>query len=126
MRGAALSTAPTLLTLNPIGSMVADAGLHVSAVVHSYDGDTFLPPHPAAAPSIALHRCAIGGSPAECGALEVAENPSEPSGRHIPLKVAVLGRRATSGGPTRCSGLPAGAAPGSATTLRRSHRPSPA
>lgn len=36
---------PTLLTLNPIGAPIAHAGLHVSAVVHSYQTDTFLPPH---------------------------------------------------------------------------------
>jgi hypothetical protein len=37
---------PTLLTLSPIGSPIAHAGLHVAAVVHSYDTRTFLPPHP--------------------------------------------------------------------------------
>lgn len=36
---------PTLVTLNPIGSPIAHAGLHVSAVLHSYDTETFLPPH---------------------------------------------------------------------------------
>jgi hypothetical protein len=36
---------PTLITLNPIGAPIAHAGLHVSAVVHSYQTDTFLPPH---------------------------------------------------------------------------------
>jgi len=36
---------PTLVTLNPIGAPVAHAGLHVSAVLHSYETDTFLPPH---------------------------------------------------------------------------------
>jgi hypothetical protein len=36
---------PTLLTLNPIGSPIAHVGLHVSAVLHSYQTDTFLPPH---------------------------------------------------------------------------------
>jgi hypothetical protein len=36
---------PTLLTLNPIGAPIAHVGLHVSAVLHSYDTDTFLPPH---------------------------------------------------------------------------------
>jgi hypothetical protein len=38
-------SAPTLLTLNPIGAPIAHAGLHVSAVLHSYETDTFLPPH---------------------------------------------------------------------------------
>jgi hypothetical protein len=36
---------PTLVTLNPIGTPIAHVGLHVSAVLHSYDTDTFLPPH---------------------------------------------------------------------------------
>jgi hypothetical protein len=36
---------PTLVTLNPIGAPIAHVGMHVSAVLHSYDTDTFLPPH---------------------------------------------------------------------------------
>lgn len=36
---------PTLVTLNPIGAPIAHAGLHASAVLHSYETDTFLPPH---------------------------------------------------------------------------------
>ena len=36
---------PTLVTLNPIGAPIAHAGLHVSAVLHSYDTELFLPPH---------------------------------------------------------------------------------
>jgi hypothetical protein len=36
---------PTLATLNPVGAPIAHAGLHVSAVTHSYDTDLFLPPH---------------------------------------------------------------------------------
>ena len=36
---------PTLLTLNPIGAPIAHAGMHVSAVLHSYETETFLPPH---------------------------------------------------------------------------------
>ena len=42
---AALWSVPTLVTLNPLGAPIAHAGLHVSAVLHSYDTDTFLPPH---------------------------------------------------------------------------------
>jgi hypothetical protein len=38
-------SAPTLVTLNPIGAPLAHAGLHTSAVLHSYETDTFLPPH---------------------------------------------------------------------------------
>ena len=91
MRGALVWTMPSLLTLNPIGSVVAHVELHVAAVVHSYDGDTFLPPHRAAAPTIALHRCTFGeAGPAECGTLRVAENPSDPNGAQIGLKVAVF------------------------------------
>jgi hypothetical protein len=37
---------PTLATLNPIGAPIAHVGLHVSAVVHSYETDLFLPPGP--------------------------------------------------------------------------------
>ena len=36
---------PTLMTLNPIGAPIAHAGMHVTAVLHSYETDTFLPPH---------------------------------------------------------------------------------
>ena len=43
--GDVLWSAPTLLTLNPIGAPIAHAGLHVSAVLHSYETDLFLPPH---------------------------------------------------------------------------------
>ena len=36
---------PTLVTLNPIGAPIAHAGMHVAAVLHSYDTQVFLPPH---------------------------------------------------------------------------------
>lgn len=45
MRGAAIWSAPTLLTLNPLGAPIAHIALHVTAVTHSYKTDTFLPPH---------------------------------------------------------------------------------
>lgn len=45
LTGDVLWSVPTLVTLNPIGAPIAHAGLHVSAVLHSYDTDTFLPPH---------------------------------------------------------------------------------
>jgi CubicO group peptidase (beta-lactamase class C family) len=38
---------PTLATLSPLGAPIAHAGLHVGAVVHSYETDVFLPPHAA-------------------------------------------------------------------------------
>jgi hypothetical protein len=43
--GDALWSIPTLVRLNPLGAPIAHASLHVSAVLHSYDTDTFLPPH---------------------------------------------------------------------------------
>jgi hypothetical protein len=36
---------PTLVTLNPIGAPIAHAGMHIAAVLHSPQTDTFLPPH---------------------------------------------------------------------------------
>jgi hypothetical protein len=36
---------PTLVTLSPAGAPLAHIGLHITAVVHSYETDTFLPPH---------------------------------------------------------------------------------
>ena len=38
-------SAPTLVTLSPLGAPIAHVGLHTSAVLHSYQTDTFLPPH---------------------------------------------------------------------------------
>src|SRR5512141_784638 len=49
----------------------------------------------AATPTITLQPCTIGTTAARCGALHVAENPSDPHGRQISLKVAVF--KATSG-----------------------------
>lgn len=45
LTGDVLWSVPTLVTLNPVGAPIAHAGLHVSAVLHSYDTETFLPPH---------------------------------------------------------------------------------
>ena len=45
LAGDVVWSVPTLLTLNPLGSPIAHVGLHVSAVIHSYETDTFLPPH---------------------------------------------------------------------------------
>jgi hypothetical protein len=45
LTGDVLWSVPTLLTLNPIGAPIAHIGLHVTAVLHSYDTDLFLPPH---------------------------------------------------------------------------------
>jgi hypothetical protein len=36
---------PTLVTLNPLGAPIAHAGLHTTAVLHSYETKTYLPPH---------------------------------------------------------------------------------
>ena len=43
--GDVMWSAPTLVTLNPIGAPIAHAAMHVTAVMHSYDTDLFLPPH---------------------------------------------------------------------------------
>lgn len=45
MRGTAMWSAPTLLTLNPLGAPIAHIAMHVSAVIHAYNTDKFLPPH---------------------------------------------------------------------------------
>jgi hypothetical protein len=45
--GEVMWSAPTLLTLSPLGAPIAHVGLHVTAVAHSYDTNTFLPPHDA-------------------------------------------------------------------------------
>ena len=45
LTGDVIWSVPTLATLNPIGSPIAHIGLHVSAVLHSYETETFLPPH---------------------------------------------------------------------------------
>jgi hypothetical protein len=36
---------PTLATLNPVGAPIAHVGVHLTAIVHNYDTDLFLPPH---------------------------------------------------------------------------------
>lgn len=43
--GDVIWSAPTLATLSPFAAPIAHAGLHVSAVLHSYETQTFLPPH---------------------------------------------------------------------------------
>jgi len=45
LTGDVIWSVPTLLTLNPIGAPIAHAALHTSAVLHSYETETFLPPH---------------------------------------------------------------------------------
>ncbi len=42
--GNTIISLPMLATANPIGSMVAHATMHTTAVVHSYETDVFLPP----------------------------------------------------------------------------------
>ena len=51
LAGDAIWSVPTLVTLSPLASPITHAGLHVNAVVHSYDTDTFLPPHRSSASS---------------------------------------------------------------------------
>lgn len=43
--GDVIWSTPTLVTLNPLGAPIAHAGLHTSAVLHSYETKTYLPPH---------------------------------------------------------------------------------
>lgn len=43
--GDVIWSAPTLLTLNPVGAPIAHMGLHVTAVLHCYHTGLFLPPH---------------------------------------------------------------------------------
>jgi hypothetical protein len=45
LTGDLIWSVPTLATLSPVGSPLAHVGLHVGAVLHSYDTDVFLPPH---------------------------------------------------------------------------------
>jgi hypothetical protein len=45
MAGDLAWSVPTLVTLNPIGAPIAHAGLHVTAVLHDYETDLYLPPH---------------------------------------------------------------------------------
>lgn len=45
LTGDVIWSVPTLVTLSPLGAPIAHIGLHVSAVVHSYQTDLFLPPH---------------------------------------------------------------------------------
>lgn len=42
--GNTLISVPTLLTANPIGSIGAHVTMHVAAVTHAYETETFLPP----------------------------------------------------------------------------------
>lgn len=45
LTGDVVWSVPTLVTLNPIGAPIAHIGLHTSAVLHSSETDTYLPPH---------------------------------------------------------------------------------
>jgi len=45
LTGDVVWSVPTLVTLSPLGAPITHAGLHVTAVVHSYETDLFLPPH---------------------------------------------------------------------------------
>jgi hypothetical protein len=47
LTGDVMWSVPTLVTLSPIGTPIAHVATHVTAVVHSYDTDVFLPPHEA-------------------------------------------------------------------------------
>lgn len=45
MTGDVIWSVPTLVTLSPLGTPIAHVATHVTAVVHSYHTDLFLPPH---------------------------------------------------------------------------------
>lgn len=45
LSGATLWGAPTLLTLNPLGAPIVHVTMHTTAVLHSYETGTYLPPH---------------------------------------------------------------------------------
>lgn len=45
LAGDVIWSVPTLVTLNPVAAPIAHVGLHVTAVLHSYHTDLFLPPH---------------------------------------------------------------------------------
>lgn len=45
MTGDLVWSIPTLATLNPIGSPIAHASLHVTSILHNSESDLFLPPH---------------------------------------------------------------------------------
>lgn len=42
--GNTIISVPSLLTANPVGSIIAHASMHVAADVHAYETDVFLPP----------------------------------------------------------------------------------
>lgn len=45
LTGDVIWSGPTLVTLSPLGTPIAHIATHVTAVVHSYHTDLFLPPH---------------------------------------------------------------------------------
>lgn len=45
LTGDLIWSAPTLVTLNPVGAVISHVGLHMAAVSYSYETDIFLPPH---------------------------------------------------------------------------------
>jgi hypothetical protein len=42
--GNTIISVPTLLTANPLGSLIAHASMHVTADIHAYETETYLPP----------------------------------------------------------------------------------
>jgi hypothetical protein len=42
--GNTVMSVPAIVTLNPAGSIIAHASMHVAAVEHSYETDVYLPP----------------------------------------------------------------------------------
>ena len=46
--GNTIISVPLLVSVNPVGSVVANASMHVAAVAHAYETDVFLPPQTSA------------------------------------------------------------------------------
>lgn len=54
--GSSIGAVPTLLSANPVASVLSHVFLHVTAVIHSPHTDLFLPPHRASIRTQALSR----------------------------------------------------------------------
>ena len=75
----------TLLSMMRDIARVAAAALAALAVGASCSGNSAAPASP-----VALSQCTVAGAAARCGWFLVAENPSDPKGRTISLRVVVL------------------------------------
>ena len=46
--GNTVISVPAIVSLNPVGSVVTHATMHVTAVIHAYETDVYLPPQTSA------------------------------------------------------------------------------